>query len=247
MAQSDANIAPYFINGLISVILPTYNRYEFLLHAIRSCLNQTYPHVEVIVVDDASTDPRYKDGSLEKFPRTTIVHLPINQKKKYNIDAAQGMTRQEGLLIARGEWIAFLDDDDFFYPTKLEEQLAAMTKKQIGFCSSNMQRVHHRGITVDATDMEFRGLYFQPNALPEVLTKSVIKDTNYINNSTVIIHREFVQLVGPFRAIPYEDWDYWKRALEYTDCLYLNKPLTYYTVSADPAIRSKNYRYPDSQ
>jgi glycosyltransferase involved in cell wall biosynthesis len=241
------SIAPYYVKGLISVILPSYNRYEFLLHAIRSCLNQTYPNVEVIVIDDASTDPRYMDGSLEKFPRTIVVRLPINQREKYNTDAAQGMTRQEGVSIARGEWIAFLDDDDFFYPTKLEDQLHAMKENNIRFCSANMERIHHHGITTEATDMESRGLYFPTSALPKLLTKQIISYTNYINNSTVILHREIVQIVGSFRAVPYEDWDYWKRALEYTDCLYVDKPLTYYTVSADPSIRSKNYRYPDSQ
>jgi teichuronic acid biosynthesis glycosyltransferase TuaG len=203
----------------------------------------------VIVVDDASTDPRYTDGSLETFPKTTIVRLPINQRKKYNTDAAQGMTRQEGVLIARGEWIAFLDDDDFFYPTKLEEQLIAMktTTPPSLFCSTNMERVHHHEITTEATHMESKGLYFPLNSLPPFFTSELIHYTNYINNSTVIIHREIVDKVGSFHPIPYEDWDYWKRSLKYTHCLYLDRPLVYYTVSADPAIRSKNYRYPDSQ
>ncbi len=237
-----------YIKGLVSIILPTYNRYEFLLHAIRSCLAQTYPHVEVIVVDDASTDPRYTDGSLDAFPKTTIVRLPMNQRKKYNVEAAQGMTRQEGILLARGEWIAFLDDDDFFYPTKLEEQLAAMnTNPPSLFCSTNMNRVHHHGITKDETDMESQGLYFPLNTLPPFFTSDIIHYTNYINNSTVVIHRDIIDKVGSFHPIPYEDWDYWKRALKYTHCLYLQKPLVYYTVSADPVIRSKNYRYPDSQ
>ena len=105
---------------LVSVIIPTYNRYDHLVHAIKSCLNQTYPNIEVIVINDASTDPRYLDGSLDRFPRTTIIHLPINQRIKYGTPAAQGMTRQEGLLVARGEWIAFLDDDDWFHPEKVE-------------------------------------------------------------------------------------------------------------------------------
>lgn len=247
MAESQLTTIPtHGIKGLVSVIIPTYNRYEFLLHAIRSCLNQTYPNVEVIVVDDASTDPRYLDGPLEKFPKTTIVRLPINQRKKYNTLAAQGMTRQEGLWIAKGEWIAFLDDDDFFYPTKLEDQILAMNQHERQFCSANMERVHHSSITTEILQMESRGLYFDNHVLPTYLTKEIIHHTNYINNSTVILHRSLIQKVGGFRPVPWEDWDYWKRVLEYTDCLYLDKPLTYYTVSADPSIRSKDYRYPDS-
>ncbi|NBP59315.1 glycosyltransferase, partial [bacterium] len=57
-----------YVKNLVSIIIPSYNRYELLTHCIKSCLSQSYSFIEVIVVDDCSTDPRYRDGSLEKFP-----------------------------------------------------------------------------------------------------------------------------------------------------------------------------------
>jgi glycosyltransferase involved in cell wall biosynthesis len=229
-------------HGLVSVILPTYNRYEHLLHALRSCLNQTYPHIEVIVVDDASTDPRYRDGSLDRFPRTTVLHLPVNQRQKYGTPAAQGMTRQEGLLVAQGEWIAFLDDDDWFEPNKIERQLEAMTEMGFLFCSTNMTRIHHTAPpTPDTLSIQPVGPYFPFHSLPPVLTPERIQQTNYVNNSSVLLHRSIVERTGAFHAVPYEDWDYWKRTGE--SVLYLDEPLVNYTVST-AYERKKDYVYP---
>lgn len=226
--------------GLISVILPTYNRYEFVREAIESCLNQTYPHVEVIVVDDASTDPRYTDGSLERYPRTTLLRLPVNQRQKYGVEAAQGMTRQEGVQLARGEWVAFLDDDDRWVPEKLERQIQALSNTpSCLFSSTNMTRIHRLTYTQDRPT----GPYFQKGSLPMLFTLPLISHTNYINNSTVLLHRSIIDRVGPFRPVIYEDWDYWKRALEHTSCLYLDEELTHYTVSAEPSLHRKNYVY----
>lgn len=234
-----------FVKDLVSVILPSYNRYDHLVHAIKSCLCQTYPHVEIIVIDDASTDPRYIDGSLEKFPRTTIVRLPVNQRKKYNTLAAQGMTRQEGIELARGEWIAFLDDDDWFHSTKLEKQLAALKSHSLHFCSTNMFRVHHL-TPPTPTQIHYRedGPYFYPGSLPLHFSKELIQGRNYINNSSVLLHRSVIDKTGSFEPIPYEDWEYWKRAMKVTNelVLYLEEPLVYYTISTEYE-RQKDYIY----
>lgn len=230
------------MEGLVSIIIPTYNRYDHLVHAIRSCLHQTYPHIEVIVVNDASTDPRYLDGSLDHFHRTTILHLPINQRKKYGTLAAQGMTRQEGMFIARGEWIAFLDDDDWFHPEKIEKQLNALKDTPYLLCSANMTRIHHTvPPTSDTMSIQAVGPYFTRGSLPSVLSPELVQKINYVNNSTVLIHRSVVERTGSFRAVPYEDWDYWKRTGE--SVLYLDEPLVNYTVST-AYERKKDYVYP---
>ena len=67
----------------------------------------------IIVINDCSTDLRYHD--LDKIYSTVkFIHLPINTRKKHNIKAAQGLVRNEGINIATGDWIAFIDDDDFY-------------------------------------------------------------------------------------------------------------------------------------
>lgn len=230
------------MEGLVSVIIPTYNRYELLNHSIKSVLDSTYKNIEIIVVNDCSTDNRYYSGDLEKYEKTTVIHLPINQREKYNKNYAQGMTRNCGLEIAKGEWIAFLDDDDFYLPNKLDIQISLMKHHSYKFSSTNMFLINHNQISVDKLDFNIINKYFEQN-LPQVFNSNLISRSNYINNSTVVIHRSIVAIVGNFNLVNYEDWDYWKRALEHTNCLYISEPLVYYTKTINNNENIKNYIY----
>lgn len=106
----------------VSVVIPCYNGEAFLAEAIRSVLTQTHPPVEVIVVDDGSTDG--SAGIAEAFgPPVSVVHQP-NQ--------GESIARNRGMEAAKGEWIAFLDADDVWVPTKLEQQRLAMEPGVVG-------------------------------------------------------------------------------------------------------------------
>jgi glycine hydroxymethyltransferase len=235
-------VSPPYIKDLVSIIIPSYNRYELLLHSINSCINQTYQNIEIIVVDDCSTDPRYKDGSLELFPKTKVIHLPVNQKVKYNTTAGQGATRQEGVNVAQGEWIAFLDDDDTFLPHKIKTQLDYLKQHNGQFCCSNMFEVNHRDISPQLLNIEIINKYHK-NPLPTLFSKYIIDRDNLINNSTVLLHHNIIEKVGPFEPIIYEDWEYWKKALKYTLCHYIDEPLVYYTKTIQHNKQEKHYIY----
>lgn len=230
------------MEGLVSVIIPTYNRYELLNHSIKSVLANTYTNIETIVINDCSTDTRYYSGELEKYEKTSVIHLPVNQRQKYSKNYAQGMTRNYGLEIAKGEWIAFLDDDDFFLPNKLDIQLSLMKDYNFKFSSTNMFLINHNEVNVEKLDFNIINKYFEQN-LPQVFNSNLINRSNYINNSTVVIHRSIVDLVGNFNLVNYEDWDYWKRALDHTNCLYISEPLVYYTKTINNSENIKNYIY----
>ena len=100
---------------LVSIIIPTYNREKYILNAINSCLKQTYKNIEILVVDDCSTD------------KTKDLIKSINDKriKYFRNETNRGApySRNFGLRIARGEYINFLDDDDLLLPRKIELQL----------------------------------------------------------------------------------------------------------------------------
>lgn len=99
---------------LISVIIPSYNRPTLLVRAIESVIDQSYPNVEIIVVDDAS-DIDIKP-EMEKYPQVKLLRNSENKGACYS--------RNKGLKEAKGYYINFLDDDDIFLPGKLERQVA---------------------------------------------------------------------------------------------------------------------------
>jgi len=214
---------------MISVIIPSYNRYELLQRAIRSVQQQTYSNIEIIVVNDCSTQPDYYSGELEKLDNIHVIHLPENQRKLYQTHAAQGKTRQYGLDKAQGEWIAFLDDDDYWVPEKLQIQLDKLRNSDCKMCSTNMMIVNLNNVPIRM---------YHTVQLPNLLTLEEIRQTCWINNSSVLIHKSVCDQVGSFQIGNFEDYKFWLDALQYTNCYYIDQALVYYTMDQ---THSKHY------
>jgi len=102
-------------SNLISVIIPTYNRVNNLKVAIESVLNQTYNNIEIIIVDDNSTDNTIKTLNSLDIPNLRIINNKVNR--------GAPSCRNTGIKYSRGAYIAFLDDDDIWYTEKIEKQL----------------------------------------------------------------------------------------------------------------------------
>lgn len=122
-------------NDLVSIIMPSYNCGNLIEETIRSVQTQTYQNWELIVYDDNSTDDTVKRVSamLEKDDR---IQLFCNV---YNSGAA--VSRNNALRHAKGRWIAFLDSDDLWEPTKLEEQIAFMEENGYAFSYTSYQEI----------------------------------------------------------------------------------------------------------
>ena len=100
----------------VSIIIPTFNRSAIVPNAIESVFRETYSDYELIVVDDGSTDDT-RDRLQEYVARIKYV---------YQANRGVSAARNAGTKLARGEWIAFLDSDDVWHPTKLERQFEAL-------------------------------------------------------------------------------------------------------------------------
>jgi|GEM_PF-1135942 len=113
---------------MVSVILPTHNRAHYIPYAIQSVLNQTYKDIELIVINDGSTDET--EEVIKPYLRD------INYIHQEN--SGSGKARNEGIKAAKGEYIAFIDDDDIWLPWKLELQMEIFNKhKEIGIICTN--------------------------------------------------------------------------------------------------------------
>ena len=114
---------------MISVVLPTYNRGPLLMRAVSSVLNQTYSDIELLIVDDGSSDCTRDVVSKIDDPRVKYLYQDVNR--------GACAVRNIGVNAARGEYIAFQDSDDVWYPEKLEQQLAYLqeTQSDVVFCA----------------------------------------------------------------------------------------------------------------
>lgn len=131
---------------LVSVIIPCFNREDYITETIQSVLDQSYPHIELIVVDDGCTDG--SRGILEKFgDKINLLEHPGRVNK------GQSAAINVGLRAAAGEYIAILDSDDLFYPAKIEKQVAYLATH------SNVGAVYSNGMNIKADDSPMYTLY----------------------------------------------------------------------------------------
>ena len=239
-------------NELVSVIIPTFNRFKYLLNSIKSVLEQTHKNIEIIVVNDCSTDEEYYTSNFkEKFGDSVfIIHLPRNSRSYLGKVAGGGNARNIGMMLAKGDYIAFLDDDDYFLPTKIEKQLLAMKENNCKMCCTE-GLIGHGVYNSDNkyNNYHYNGHYW--NALnnrcfknnPELLKKMYEneiniweKDAIYTHNcvitSGVIIDKSIIKLAGYFPLTHYaEDWAYWKQIIKHTNCVFLRESLIYFDLN----------------
>ena len=125
---------------LVSVIMPVHNAEKYLDESIGSVLRQTYPHWELLIVDDCSTDksPAIIAGYAVQDSR-------IRYYKTSSPSGSPCLPRNRGIKAAKGRFIAFLDSDDCWLPTKLEEQLPLFEKPDVGIVYSDYEKMSENG------------------------------------------------------------------------------------------------------
>ena len=170
------------INPLVSVIIPTHNRANLLPRSINSVLSQTYKNLECIVVDDGSNDNTHKVVADIKDDR--LIFLQHDKNKNASV------ARNTGIKHAKGDLIAFLDDDDEWLPTKLEKQVPLIQSltPDVGMVYCWMDYYDKNGKLISEVHPTLRGYIF-PNVL----------DAQRIGGCpTLIVRREVIDLIGGF-------------------------------------------------
>ena len=191
----------------VSVIIPTYNRSKPLQQALSSVYAQTLLPEEVIVIDDGSTDDT--KSMIEKhFPSVRYIH-----QRNRGVSAA----RNKGILLATGNWLAFLDSDDEWLPDKLHMQIQALDASENKVCHSEEIWIRN-GTRVNAMKKHTkRGGWIFPHCLALCL----------MSPSSIIIHRSVFERVGVFdESLPAcEDYDLWLRISALYPVLFIEEPL----------------------
>ena len=216
----------FYQENKVTVIVPTYNRFTYLMNTIQSIQAQTYPSVEIIVVNDASTQPEYKEYA---WPGVKIIHLETNTKAIFGY-ACAAHVRNQGIQAATGKYIAFCDDDDSWFPQKLELQLKAM--RQTGCQMSNADGLVGHGPfkTDDNNNYLYSSLFKQIKQLPAIWDLNFMRSTNYMLTSSVMIEKTLLDKINNLKTLKNadEDYDCWLRTLEHTNSAYVNAICVYY-------------------
>lgn len=211
---------------MISVIIPTHNRKERLRIAIESVLAQTWKDLDVWVCDDGSTDGTKEVVEELKKKDERVNYLFCGQNGRPSIP------RNKGIQASRGEWLAFLDDDDIWEPIKLQEQMEAVQKYRVQACCTNAVCFRmDSDNTWNFFDRNEELLYGYRKFLGE----------NPVICSSALISRSLLRKCYGFaeekelKAL--EDYALWIRVSCYTKFVYVPKKLVRYLDVSDSSIR----------
>lgn len=213
---------------LISVIIATYNRRDFIIEAVQSALNQTYQNIEVIIVDDGSTDDSRLliEQAFGDDPRVTYYYQDNNKR-------ASAFNR--GLEHAKGEYIAIVDSDNRWLPCRLEKGYEALAKNpDYDIVYGDIILIDEHGEEISQKNMKrYSGK----------ITSKLIKD-NFVTINTALVPRRCFDEMGPMdvsrkRA---DDYELWLRMSTAYRFLYLPEFLAEYRVMDDQISSDKTRR-----
>jgi glycosyltransferase involved in cell wall biosynthesis len=205
------------VTPMVSVVIPTYNHARYLGRALQSVLDQTYTNWEAIVIDNHSTDNT--DEVMARFATPSITYLKIHNN---GVIAA---SRNAGIRKAKGEWIAFLDSDDWWTVDKLQASFQSI--------NDHVNLVYHdMEIITDGPRPAKRTIIKSWQVRPPVLIDLLVKG-NAIATSSVIVRTILLKQLDGMNESPdmvaAEDYNTWLRLAQITNGFkYLSKRLGYY-------------------
>lgn len=197
---------------LVSVIMPVFNAQDYVGNAVRSVMAQTYPHWELFIIDDSSSDNSLSISRefSEKDERITVLFNESNQ--------GPGISRNRGIEAAIGNFIAFLDADDLWKPEKLQKQLNFMQEQQVDVCFSSYELISEDGKRLDR----------MVDALPFLTYQKLLK-SNYVGNLTGIYNAKKLGKVYCPEIRKRQDWGMWLAAVRKAGIAKsIKEPLAFY-------------------
>lgn len=199
------------IDGLVSIIMPSWNTAQYIAESIQSVIDQTYMKWELIIVDDCSTDNT--DEVVAQFRDNRIKYL----KNEVNCGAA--LTRNKALREAKGEWIAFLDSDDLWKPEKLERQLQFMIKNKLSFSYHEYEKIDEEGKPLNIYVLG-----------PRVVTKRKMYNYGYPGCLTFMYSAKEMGLIQIKDIKKNNDYAILLQLCKKADCVLLRRDLAQYRI-----------------
>lgn len=225
LLKEDKHMEDLIERPFISVIIPAYNCERYIFQSIESVLCQSYKNLEIIVIDDCSTDSTYQIMQ-------TFIKKDSRIKVYQNIqNLGVGKTRNRGIELAIGQWIAFLDSDDLWAKDKLEKQVNLLKKnKNAKLIFTGSAFISENGIPIDYV------LH-----VPEKIERKQLLKQNLISCSSVLVKKEYMFQYPMFEEKNiHEDFVVWLKILEQESFAYgIDEPLLIYRKSSNSKSGNK--------
>ena len=185
------------MKALVSIITPLYNSEAFIGETILSILSQTYSNWELLLIDDCSTDNTVgiAHSFISENKNITLIRNEINQ--------GAAVSRNKGIMAAKGDYIAFLDADDLWKPQKLEKQIVFMQNQDCDVCFCSYEQIDEYG----------KPLNKLVKALPVLSYKKYLK-SNYIGNLTGVYSVKALGKITSPNLRKRQDWLLWLNAIK---------------------------------
>jgi glycosyltransferase involved in cell wall biosynthesis len=212
----------------VSVVMPAYNHESFVARALDSVLAQTYGTLEVIVVDDGSRDATGE--VLDEYARRCTTH-PLTVLHQQNAGAHDAINH--GLALARGQFVALINSDDLYAPTRLQSCLEAMAQRDASFAFSATSFVNEAGAVIGDDDRyvaQLRETIARGFQAPDPVY-ALIRSNIAISSGNFVFRRELLKATGGFCALRVcHDWDFILAASYHTALAMVEQPLYIYRV-----------------
>jgi len=194
---------------LFSVIVPAYNHAAFVGEAIGSVLSQSLDNFEIIAIDDASQDDTAEVLAAIDDPRLTL--------RRHEQNRGPAQTLNEGITLARGEYLAILNSDDRYLPTRLAECLDIMKHRDILLLGTHLELINASGMPIKDPKFWWNQWYLDLIQLYRSsgdLGTTLITGNLFISTSNFVLHRSLIERIGLFSDLRYvQDYDYLMRCL----------------------------------
>ena len=211
------------VDGLVSIIMPSWNTERFIAETIQSVINQTYTNWELLIVDDCSSDNTDEVVASFKDERIKYFH---NEK-----NSGAALTRNKAMREAKGEWIAFLDSDDLWTPEKLEHQIDFMKKNGYTFSYTNYEEID---MASNKTGIKVTG--------PKKITKMGMYNYCWPGCLTVMYDANEIGLIQIEDIKKNNDYAMWLKICKKANCYLLDEVLAQYRKGRAGSVSTHSIR-----
>lgn len=221
-------------NGSVSVVIPCYNHAHYLARCIQSVFDQSYLDVEIILIDDGSSD------QCLRIARELKRHSPFEMSIIAQNNRGAHATINRGIAISNGQYINVLNSDDYFHPDRLASCIETLNSASSELVFARVAYINQFDDDMSANDEYACDLRVKQDAIRDYPTVgySLLESNVAISTGNFFFSKVLFNEIGPFDDLKYcHDWDFILRALLHTEPVYIDKDLYFYRLHQSNSFR----------